>query len=473
MNKKRIAFDIGACQGESICKFEGYDEIYCFEPCKHNFRILEKFCENDSRIKCYEFAISTEEGISKFNFHRHYAYSSLHNINYDSKDFISLLDNFDPGFDEIESVYEVDVMRLDTFISENNIDHIDLLKTDTQGNDLNVIKSLGNFIGRVNTIELEVQLKPLYHNSPSREDIIDYMYKRNFTLLSEVSNGLGLENYEAILTFKNTKLKKEFYNTKKIPVIGTAVVNSSYWVKKLLESIDYPVDTFFIVNNNGKGELDDELEKLKNTTNKFVDKVKICNLPGNIGCSGAWNLIIKCFIMAPYWIIVNDDVSFDKGFLKEMIDTSLVNKDVGVINGFSGDYNTGSWDLFLIKDFVIEKLGLFDENCYPAYCEDADYLMRLFNSNIPRITSLKSNYFHGEGNKDEYYLHASQTSKKDQSLAKKLRISHDMNIEYLNQKWGPQWRGCSPNKLPFSDMEHIISETRYDLKFLRKKYTGF
>jgi len=429
--------------------------------------------QNDSRIKCYEFAISTEEGISKFNFHRHYAYSSLHDINYDSKDFISLLDNFDPGFDEIESVYEVDVMRLDTFISENNIDHIDLLKTDTQGNDLNVIKSLGNFIGRVNTIELEVQLKPLYHNSPSREDIIDYMYKRNFTLLSEVSNGLGLENYEAILTFKNTKLKKEFYNTKKIPVIGTAVVNSSYWVKKLLESIDYPVDTFFIVNNNGKGELDDELEKLKNTTNKFVDKVKICNLPGNIGCSGAWNLIIKCFIMAPYWIIVNDDVSFDKGFLKEMIDTSLVNKDVGVINGFSGDYNTGSWDLFLIKDFVIEKLGLFDENCYPAYCEDADYLMRLFNSNIPRITSLKSNYFHGEGNKDEYYLHASQTSKKDQSLAKKLRISHDMNIEYLNQKWGPQWRGCSPNKLPFADMEHIISETRYDLKFLRKKYTGF
>lgn len=473
MNKKRIALDIGACHGESIYKFKDYDEIYCFEPSKYNFNVLQKFCEGDSRIKCYNFAISTEEGICKFNFHNHYAYSSLHNINYDSKDFISLLDQLDPGFDKIESVDEVEVKRLDTFILENEIDHIDFLKSDTQGNDLNVIKSLGDFIQRVDTIEMEVQLKSLYQNSSSREDIIEYMIQRNFTLSSEVSNGFGLEKYEAILTFKNTKLKKEFYGTKKIPVIGTAVVNSSYWVKKLLESIDYPVDTFFIVNNNGKGELDDELEQLKNHTNKFVDKVKICNLPGNIGCGGAWNLIIKCFIMSPYWIIVNDDVSFDKGFLKEMVDTSLVNKDVGVIHGFDGDYNVGSWDLFLIKDFVIEKLGLFDENCYPAYCEDADYIMRLMNADIPRIISLKSNYFHGEGNKNEYYQHASQTSKKDQSLAKKLRISHDMNIEYLNQKWGPHWRGCSPNKLPFADMEHTISETRYDLKFLRKKYTGF
>jgi hypothetical protein len=320
-------------------------------------------------------------------------------------------------------------------------------------------------ISIVDTIELEVQLKSLYKNSPSEEDVFNYMEENNFFLFSNESNGLGLDEFERKLIFKNKNLS--------IPVIGTAVVNSSHWVKRLLKSIDYPVENFFIVNNNGKGELDDELEELKKENNPYVKNIKICNLPGNIGCSGAWNLIIKCFIMSPYWIIVNDDVAFDKGFLEEMVNTSRENSDAGVIHGLSGDFDVGSWDLFLIKDFVIKKLGLFDENCYPAYCEDVDYLMRLINSNTKRITSLNSNYFHGDGNKEEYYTHASQTSKKDPELSVLLRYFHDLNMEYLNGKWGPHWRGCSPNKLPFLDKERSLSETTYDLEFLRKKYTGF
>jgi len=43
----------------------------------------------------------------------------------------------------------------------------------------------------------------------------------------------------------------------------------------------------------------------------------------------------------------------------------------------------------------------------------------------------------------------------------------------LSKKWGVGWRGCSPKELPFMDEGHSISETRYDLKFLKQKYTGF
>jgi hypothetical protein len=42
-----------------------------------------------------------------------------------------------------------------------------------------------------------------------------------------------------------------------IPVIGTAVVNNPYWVTRLYMSIDYPVDTFVVINNNGRGEIDE------------------------------------------------------------------------------------------------------------------------------------------------------------------------------------------------------------------------
>jgi FkbM family methyltransferase len=464
MTRKKIVFDVGACKGESIERFNDYDEIYCFEPCSFSFIRLKENFESDPRIKFFNVAISNKNGLSEFYYYYHYAYSSLNQLDIEGE-FSKFCEEFDPGFDKLEYIETVETLRLDYFINQNKIDFIDYLKIDTQGSDLDVIKSLGRMISIVDTIELEVQLKTLYKNSSSKKDILSYMEENNFILVSDESNGLGLEDFERKLIFKNKSLS--------IPVIGTAVVNSSYWVKRLLKSIDYPVENFFIVNNNGKGELDDELEELKKENNPYVKNIKICNLPGNIGCSGAWNLIIKCFIMSPYWIIVNDDVAFDKGFLQEMVSTSRENSDTGVIHGLSGDFDIGSWDLFLIKDFVIKKLGLFDENCYPAYCEDVDYLMRLLNSNTKRITSLNSNYFHGDGNKEEYYTHASQTSKKDPELSVLLRHFHDLNMEYLNDKWGPDWRGCSPNKLPFLDKERTLSETTYDLEFLRKKYTGF
>jgi hypothetical protein len=48
-----------------------------------------------------------------------------------------------------------------------------------------------------------------------------------------------------------------------IPVIGVPIVNNPYWITRLLMSIDYPVDDFVIINNNGRGQIDDELDNLK------------------------------------------------------------------------------------------------------------------------------------------------------------------------------------------------------------------
>ena len=58
-----------------------------------------------------------------------------------------------------------------------------------------------------------------------------------------------------------------------ISVIGAAVVNSSFWITRLLMSVDYPVDNFVIINNNGRGELDDELNALTKIKHKFINKI--------------------------------------------------------------------------------------------------------------------------------------------------------------------------------------------------------
>lgn len=257
-----------------------------------------------------------------------------------------------------------------------------------------------------------------------------------------------------------------------IPLIGTAVVNSSFWVTRLLMSVDYPVDEFVIINNNGKGELDDDLDLLKKIKHNFIKKITVCHMPRNIGVSGAWNLIIKCYMNCPYWIIVNDDVSFGYGLLEEM-NSYAQDNEIGLIHGNPGDFNVGSWDLFLIRDWVVKDFGLFDENFYPAYCEDADYIMRFIHRPIKKITSLESNYYHGLGNKDQYYECGSQTTRTDPGLKQRLEEINQQNFSYMYEKWGEGWRYCNPSKNPYGEKNYPITYTSYNLDYVRSKNLGF
>jgi len=253
-----------------------------------------------------------------------------------------------------------------------------------------------------------------------------------------------------------------------IPVIGTAVMKNPHWVERLYNSIDYPVDNFVIFNNNGKGEITQALEDLHKIDHKFVNKLTICHLPSNLGVSAAWNLIIKSYVKSPYWIIVNDDVAFTPGLLEEMAQAASPD-DIGLVHAYGGDFNDGAWDLFLIKDWVVQQYGLFDENLTPAYCEDADYIMRIHGKPLKKVTSLSKLYYHGPGWCNEYYTHGSQTKKSSAELNSRLDQINIMNFEYLNQKWGEGWRLTNPYKHPFNNDSMPLSTTTYDLSFIRRK----
>ena len=161
-----------------------------------------------------------------------------------------------------------------------------------------------------------------------------------------------------------------------IPVLGVAIVNGVHWLLKQIASIDYPIDNYVIINNNGKGEIDEQLETLSKIKHPYINNFKVVNLPSNLGCGGAWNLIIKSYINSPGWLITSHDVSFTPGFLNEL-STNANDESVGLVFGQGGDFGLGSFDLFYIKDWAVEQIGLFDENLYPAYCEDWDYILRL------------------------------------------------------------------------------------------------
>jgi hypothetical protein len=262
---------------------------------------------------------------------------------------------------------------------------------------------------------------------------------------------------------------------KSIPVIGTAVVNNPYWVSRLLMSVDYPVDEFVIINNNGRGIIDADLDALKSIKHEYVKKVTVTHMPANIGCGGAWNLIIKCYMNAPYWLITNDDVAFGPGLLKEMHDLMEEYPQLGMIHPNEGDFNIGAWDLFMIRDIIVQEFGLFDENTYPAYNEDADYIMRMIHRPIVKMVGTENDYWHGFAKASDYYNEnaGSQTKKSDPALTGKLDAINQINIEYMTQKWGPDWRVCQPVQHPYGKADIPIDYSTWDLNFVRSKHLGF
>lgn len=253
---------------------------------------------------------------------------------------------------------------------------------------------------------------------------------------------------------------------KSIPVIGIPIVNGTFWLERLLNSIDYPVDEIFIINNSGDSSVTNALEVICKNTYDFIKKISLTNLPHNLGVPSSWNLIIKCYLNSPFWIISNHDVAFTPGFLEKMM--SFVDDDsIGVV---------GAWDCFMIKDWTIEKCGLFDENFYPAYFEDSDYDIRLIREGISHI-NVDHLYYHGE---DSYSTTGSQTWRCDLTLKPKLDYSRECNQYYIAEKWGNNWlnydwwnyQHLSYNN-PFNNETFPSSYTTYDLKFVRRKNLGF
>lgn len=267
-----------------------------------------------------------------------------------------------------------------------------------------------------------------------------------------------------------------------IPIIGTAVVNDTYWLTKQISTIDYPVDNYLIINNNGRGIIDEELNNLSKISHRFIKKITVVHMPANIGCSGAWNLMIKSFINAPYWIIVNDDVSFCNGLLEELYNVAENNPDIGMIHPSNGwHFANGNFSLFLIRDFVIQKYGLFDENMYPAYCEDVEYYLRFHHNPLKRKFGGFTNSYLHEGIDVIEDSGGSATRKTNPEFSNIIHNGFVKNFNYVFDKWGDwnitdengNWIALNPDKLPFGGNKLKVSDLTYDLNFVRSKYTGF
>lgn len=140
-----------------------------------------------------------------------------------------------------------------------------------------------------------------------------------------------------------------------IPVLIIPVLNRFDLLERVLNSIDYPIDNILIIDNSNSYSTDRE-------------NIHVLNMPCNIGVAASWNLGIKCFPHAPYWIIGSNDNEWVQGSLQQL--NSQSNENLLV-------FTSQGWNSFSLGSSIVKKIGIFDENYYPAYHEDTDYIERI------------------------------------------------------------------------------------------------
>jgi FkbM family methyltransferase len=79
--------------------------------------------------------------------------------------------------DDDLDVFQSDFMRMDTFVSQNNIKSINILKIDVEGAEMGVLKGAGEFLNKVERIVLE------YHSERLRQEVFDYLSPFGFRRL--------------------------------------------------------------------------------------------------------------------------------------------------------------------------------------------------------------------------------------------------------------------------------------------------
>jgi len=156
-------FDVGANRGGVAAQYRAlfpFSRIHCFEPLEDFAGPLTARFASDEHITVHKTCLGRSNGQSRMFVNR-------------SKDTSSLLapyaETIMPAWTEamtVEAAVAVDVRTVDSFCQAHSIYHINILKMDTQGTELQILEGAEHMLSR-NKIDLifsEVAFAPMYHD---------------------------------------------------------------------------------------------------------------------------------------------------------------------------------------------------------------------------------------------------------------------------------------------------------------------
>jgi hypothetical protein len=184
-----IIIDVGANKGQSIKRFNLlFDNliIHSFEPVTECFDQMVKDFPDKNFIK-NNYALSDNNTKKNFFINKNSETSSFYRIN---KNYDHTHEN------KIKNITKVKTVTLDTYINFNRINKINILKIDTQGHEINVLKGAKKSLKKnmINYIEVEIMLYDYYINKIKLYEIDHIMNKNNFELVDIQGHSYSKKN---------------------------------------------------------------------------------------------------------------------------------------------------------------------------------------------------------------------------------------------------------------------------------------
>ena len=174
-----LVLDIGANTGQYAQELRelGYkSNIVCFEPMLAAYTQLKQWAEQDEKTLVVNSAVGDFDGEIEFNLAANSVSSSILDI---------LPSHTDVAPDsKITNKETVTIIRLDSVFdkyctAEQNI----LLKIDTQGYEMSVLKGAGISLTKIRALQLEMSFVPLYKGQALFHDIYLWLLEKGFQMV--------------------------------------------------------------------------------------------------------------------------------------------------------------------------------------------------------------------------------------------------------------------------------------------------
>jgi len=180
-----VVIDVGARNGPTETRsIDALAATYCFEPNPAEFAKLAGIGVSKGgpgSLQVYPTAVTAQGGETTLNIVRRPGGSSTLIPNRAVLEHFAA-DNWSQISEIVERV-AVPAVRMAEFMQQAGLSHIDFLKLDTQGNELDILQSLDGFIDTVSVVKVEVEFLQLYEGQPLYHHVAAFMHKHGFELI--------------------------------------------------------------------------------------------------------------------------------------------------------------------------------------------------------------------------------------------------------------------------------------------------
>lgn len=197
--RPRVFFDVGAHKGEysgEILKVYGSDaEIFCFEPARATYDVLQDKLKGNSNVRTFNVGMSDEEGsVDLYSDALVSGRASVYRR------------GASDGPDDTYTSERIKLATIDAFCEKEGIDRIDLLKIDVEGHELSVLKGAQRMVSSGSVLYIQFEFSEF--NMESRAFFRDFfnMLTPRYSIYRILRRGLArIDEYNAYQeVFKTT-----------------------------------------------------------------------------------------------------------------------------------------------------------------------------------------------------------------------------------------------------------------------------